>query len=62
MIKVKVFTPIEMDAMDINYSYLDQYFSTAMQEHQVLEGHWQKKTKQGMTIQSNISVLHLVTV
>lgn len=35
--KGKVFTPIEMDAMDINYSYLDQLFSTAMQEHQVSE-------------------------
>lgn len=35
--KGKVFTPIEMDAMDINYSYLDKLFSTAMQEHQVSE-------------------------
>ena len=35
--KGKVFEPIEMDAMDINYSYLDNLFSTAMQEHQVSE-------------------------
>ena len=35
--KGKVYTAIEMDAMDINYSYLDQLFSTAMQEHQVSE-------------------------
>ena len=35
--KGKVFEPIEMDAMDINYSYLDNLFSTAIQEHQVSE-------------------------
>lgn len=35
--KGKVFEPIEMDAMDINYSYLDKLFTTAMQEHQVSE-------------------------
>lgn len=35
--KGKVFEPIEMDAMDINYTYLDNLFSTAMQEHQVSE-------------------------
>lgn len=35
--KGKVFEPIDMPAMDINYTYLDKLFSTAMQEHQVSE-------------------------
>ena len=33
--KGKVFEPIDTDAQDINYSYLDHLFSTAMQEHEV---------------------------
>ena len=33
--KGKAFTPIDTDAMDINYTYLDNLFSTAMQEHQI---------------------------
>lgn len=35
--KGKVFEPIDMPPMDINYTYLDKLFSTAMQEHQVSE-------------------------
>ena len=35
--KGKVFEPIDMPPMDINYTYLDQLFTTAMQEHQVSE-------------------------
>lgn len=33
--KGKVFEPVDMPAMDINYTYLDKLFSTAMQENQV---------------------------
>ena len=35
--KGKVFEPIDMPPMDINYTYLDKLFTTAMQEHQVSE-------------------------
>ncbi len=35
--KGKVFEPIDMDPMDINYTYLDKVFQEAMQEHQVSE-------------------------
>ncbi|MGN1327528.1 MAG: hypothetical protein ACI4VQ_05605 [Clostridia bacterium] len=35
--KGKVFEPIDMPPMDINYTYLDKLFATAMQEHQVSE-------------------------
>lgn len=35
--KGKVFDPIDMPPMDINYTYLDQLFTTAMEEHQVSE-------------------------
>ena len=35
--KGKVFEPIEMDAMDINYTYLDRIFREAMEEHKVSE-------------------------
>lgn len=33
--KGKSFTPIDTEAMDINYTYLDNLFSTAMQENQI---------------------------
>ena len=33
--KGKVFEPIEMDAQDINYSYLDNLFTVAMQENPI---------------------------
>ena len=33
--KGKVFEPIDTEAQDINYSYLDSLFTTAMQEHEV---------------------------
>ena len=33
--KGKVFEPIDTDAMDINYSYLDSIFLNAMQENQI---------------------------
>ena len=35
--KGKVFEPIDMPPMDINYTYLDKLFTTAMQEHEVSE-------------------------
>ncbi len=35
--KGKVFKPIEADAMDINYSYLDKIFETAMEENPISE-------------------------
>ncbi len=35
--KGKVFEPEDMPPMDINYSYLDKLFTTAMEEHQVSE-------------------------
>ncbi len=35
--KGKVFEPIDMPPLDINYSYLDNLFTMAMQEHQVSE-------------------------
>ena len=33
--KGKAFTPVDTDAMDINYSYLDNLFATAMQENPI---------------------------
>ena len=36
--KGKAFEPIETDAMDINYTYLDNLFSTAMQENAISDG------------------------
>ena len=35
--KGKVFEPVDMPPMDINYTYLNNLFLTAMQEHQVSE-------------------------